>query len=529
MNEVGYEQNFKAGLYVRLSREDEDKNANDFSESIKNQKEFLSEYAIKHGYNIIDIYADDGISGTTFDRQDFNRMISDIEKGRINMVITKDLSRLGRDYIKTGEYLEKYFPEKNVRYIAVNDGYDSFKDENSNNEMAPFKAVFNDMYAKDISKKVRTALKTKQIKGEYLGTTPALGYKKDATTKGKLVIDETSSKYIKRIFSLYLSGKSILEISNILTKEGVPTPSQYAGVSNTQKYLTGVWNDKSVRFILKNEVYIGNTIQNKKRKVNYKINKQVELPKSQWIRVENTHEPIIEKKDFEMAQELLKSHSYNRKSIDTNRVNIHLLSGLLFCGNCGAPMTFIPTYNKREYYICCSTVKRYRKELNLCKRKLIKEKQVNNKIVEELKCLAKTYIKKQNIINKTGIENDEVYTQYLRAIKNIQGKIEDLQKVNINMYKDKVKEIITEKQFLQLLEESNREKEEHITKLQEMKKKYNELRTQEKNTNFLNEIIERTLNFEDIDRSTIGALIEKIIINNDESLEIEFKFKNPNY
>lgn len=320
MNQIGYEQNFKAGLYVRLSREDEDKkNINDFSESIKNQKEFLSEYAIKNGYSIVDIYADDGISGTTFDREDFNRMLNDIEIGRINMVITKDLSRLGRDYIKTGEYLEKYFPSKNVRYIAVNDGYDSFKDENSNNEMAPFKAVFNDMYAKDISKKVRTALKTKQIKGEYLGTTPAFGYKKDSKKKGKLIIDEESSKYVKRIFELYLSGKSILEISNILTKAEVPTPSQYAKIANTQKYIKGAWNDKSVRFILQNEVYIGNTIQNKRKKVNYKINKQIEIPKSQWIKVENTHEPIISKQDFEMAQEMLKCHSYNRRGRSSRR------------------------------------------------------------------------------------------------------------------------------------------------------------------------------------------------------------------
>jgi len=240
-------------------------------------------------------------------------MLNDIEIGRINMVITKDLSRLGRDYIKTGEYLEKYFPSKNVRYIAINDGYDSFKDENSNNEMAPFKAVFNDMYAKDISKKVRTALKTKQLKGEYLGTTPAFGYKKDSQIKGKLVIDEQSSEYVKKIFELYLSGKSILEISNILTKTEVPTPSQYAKIANTQKYIKGAWNDKSVRFILQNEVYIGNTIQNKRKKVNYKINKQVEIPKSQWIKVENTHDAIISKQDFEMAQEMLKHHSYNRR------------------------------------------------------------------------------------------------------------------------------------------------------------------------------------------------------------------------
>lgn len=537
MKEIGYEQNFKAGLYVRLSREDEDKqNINDFSESIKNQKEFLSEYAIKNGYSIVDIYADDGISGTTFDREDFNRMLGDIEIGRINMVITKDLSRLGRDYIKTGEYLEKYFPSKNVRYIAVNDGYDSFKDENSNNEMAPFKAVFNDMYAKDISKKVRTALKTKQLKGEYLGTTPAFGYKKDSKTKGKLLIDEESSKYVKRIFELYLSGKSILEISNILTKAKMPTPSQYAKIANTQKYIKGAWNDKSVRFILQNEVYIGNTIQNKRKKVNYKINKQVEIPKSQWIKVENTHEPIISKQDFEMAQEMLKRHSYKHKNMTKGQTqglplqNIkgknHLLSGLLYCGNCKAPMTFIPTYKKRGYYICCSTAKRYKKELNLCQMKLIKEIEIEEKVINTLKQITERYVDKNKITQKISVGADaSVRPNYIKILENLQTKITDLQKVNLNLYKDKVKGIITEQQFLELLEETNKEKEKYILQIQEINKKIEENKEQEKSDIVLKNVVDKILNFEDIDTNLIGLLIEKIIINLDGTMEIEFKFK----
>lgn len=528
MKEIEYEQNFKAGLYVRLSREDEDKqNTNDFSESIKNQKEFLAEYAVKNGYSIVDIYADDGISGTTFDREDFNRMLADIEFGKINMVITKDLSRLGRDYIKTGEYLEKYFPSKNVRYIAVNDGYDSFKEENSNNEMAPFKAVFNDMYAKDISKKVRTALKTKQIKGEYLGTVAPYGYKKDSKTKGKLVIDEVSSKYVKKTFELYLSGKSILEISNILTKLKIPTPSEYLKISNTQKYIKGAWNDKTVRFILKNEVYIGNTIQNKRRKINYKINKQIEIPKEQWLKVENTHQPIISRQDFEMVQEILNVHSY--KSVGAGLVSArnkrsHLLSGLLFCGNCKAPMTFIPMYNKQQFYICCSTAKRYKKELGLCKMKLYKEKEIEQIIIEQLKQITQQHIDSKKIINSVGA-GFHLCPDYKKAINNFKIKIQEIQKVSLNLYKDKVKNLITEKQFLELLKEINEEKEEYIFKMNEVKQKIENEKAQEKNNSILEQVIRQVLSLENIDNSTLSLLIEKIVLNLDGTIEINFKFR----
>jgi len=522
MNKTSYEQRFKAGLYVRLSREDEDKkDIHEFSESIKNQKEFLSQFAIKHGYSIVDIYADDGISGTTFDRNEFNRMIIDIENGKINMVITKDLSRLGRDYIKTGEYLEKYFPSKNIRYIAINDGYDSFKDENANNEMAPFKAVFNDMYAKDISKKVRTALKTKQLKGEYLGTTAPFGYKKDSEVKGKLIIDEESSQYIKKIFELFLSGKSINEIAYLLTALEIPTPSQYAKIANTQKYIKGVWNHKAVSFILQNEVYIGNMIQNKKRKVNYKLDKQVEIPKDKWIKIENTHQPIISKEDFKITQEMLKRRSYTHKKTRTHQV--HLLSGLIFCGKCKAPMTFIPGYKKKKYYVCCSVAKRYRQELGVCERRLFDETEINNKILITLKEMTKEYVDKEKIRRQIKQESNSLQPNYNQELQKIQNKIDEIQKLNVNLYKDKIRGLITEKQFLEILQEAEEEKEKYIAQIQEINKQIEQSKN-ESNESIFKEIIEQTLNFENINRNMIGALIDKIIINPDGTMEINFKF-----
>lgn len=315
----------------------------------------------------------------------------------------------------------------------------------------------------------------------------------------------------------------------------MPTPSQYAKIANTQKYIKGAWNDKSVRFILQNEVYIGNTIQNKRKKVNYKINKQIEIPKSQWIKVENTHEPIISKQDFEMAQEMLKRHSYKHKNITNGQTQglplqkhkekNHLLSGLLYCGNCKAPMTFIPTYKKRGYYICCSTTKRYKKELNLCQMKLIKETEIEEKVINILKQITQKYINKNRFETEICRGRTPGRPDYEKFLKTLQTKITDLQKVNLNLYKDKVKEIIAEKQFLELLEETNKEKEKYILQIQEINKKIEESKEQEKSDSILKNVVDKILNYEDVDANLVGLLIDKIIINLDGTIEINFKFK----
>ena len=200
---------YKVAIYIRLSKEDVDRGY-DESESIKNQRTLLTKYVENLGWNykLIDIYIDQGFTGTNFNRPDFQRMIKDIELGKINMVITKDLSRLGRDYIETGEYIEKWFPEKNVRYISVTDGIDTFANNNGNNDIAPFKSILNDMYSKDLSKKIRTALHTMQKEGKWVGGRTALGYMKDPNDKNKLIICEPEEKIVKTIFNMAISRKS---------------------------------------------------------------------------------------------------------------------------------------------------------------------------------------------------------------------------------------------------------------------------------------------------------------------------------
>ena len=199
---------YKVAIYIRLSKEDVDRGY-DESESIKNQRTLLTKYVENLGWNyeLVDIYIDQGFTGTNFNRPDFQRMIKDIELGKINMVITKDLSRLGRDYIETGEYIEKWFPEKNVRYVSVTDGIDTFANNNGNNDIAPFKSILNDMYSKDLSKKIRTALHTMQKEGKWVGGRTALGYMKDPNDKNKLIICESEAKIVKKIFNMAISRK----------------------------------------------------------------------------------------------------------------------------------------------------------------------------------------------------------------------------------------------------------------------------------------------------------------------------------
>ena len=288
---------YSVGLYIRLSREDDDKT--EMSESITNQKSLLLQYVKENNLRVYDIYIDDGYSGTNFDRPDFNRLLNDIELGKINMVITKDMSRLGRDYIGTGNLIEKYFPEHNVRYIAVTDNIDTFLDS-SNNDIAPFKAIMNDMYAKDISKKIKSSLKAKMKEGKWVGGRCPFGYNQDKNDKNHLVINKEQADIVKRIFNMCLEGLSFYKIAKKLTNEKVKTPAEYYNFEWKSHYNLryGEWHSKTIRDILTNRMYIGDLVQNKRSKVNYKVKKIVKNNTNDYIIVENTHEAIIDREIF---------------------------------------------------------------------------------------------------------------------------------------------------------------------------------------------------------------------------------------
>lgn len=240
-------------MYIRLSREDGDKQE---SESIGNQRKILQRYIKENNLTLIKEYVDDGVSGTTFDRPGFNKMLEDIENRTINMVITKDLSRLGRDYITVGEYTEKYFPSNNIRYVALTDGIDTYIDS-TNNDITPFKAIMNDMYAKDISKKIRSVFKEKQKNGEYMCSIPAYGYKRHPTIKNKLIIDEQVRNVVEKIFDMYVNGHGSVDIVNFLNSNKYLSPSGYrkTGIIQDENKTGYNWNEITLCSMLRNEVY----------------------------------------------------------------------------------------------------------------------------------------------------------------------------------------------------------------------------------------------------------------------------------
>ena len=342
------DKDYSVGLYIRLSREDENKI--DVSESITNQKSLLLQYVKENNLKVYDIYIDDGYSGTTFDRPGFNRLIDDIENKLVNMVITKDMSRLGRDYIKIGYYLEKYFPEHNIRYIAITDNIDTYLD-NSNNDIAPFKAIMNDYYAKDISKKIKSSLRAKQKEGKWVGSRCPYGYDKDINNKNHLVINEEQAGIVRYIFDLSLNGLTCFKIANKLTLENIKTPAQYYNFNwkNNYNMNMGKWHPKTIKDILTNRLYTGDLVQNRRSKVNYKIKKVVYNKECDYIIVPNTHEAIIDKELFDRVQSLIpKNVGRNDKSEN------HLLDGLLYCGECNHRISVSPRrkIDNRCYTVC---------------------------------------------------------------------------------------------------------------------------------------------------------------------------------
>lgn len=384
---------WRVAIYVRLSREDEkDEKYKGQSESIENQIKFLKRIVKDTGWIIYDIYIDDGYTGTNFNRPSFKRMIQDIERGEVNLVITKDLSRLGRDYIETGRYIEKYFPQKGVRYIAVNDNVDTYDRNNTNNDITPFKAVFNDMYAKDISKKVRTAIATKASAGDCIKAFLPYGYKKDLRNKSKIVIDEEVAHNVKKIFDMYMAGYSKSQIADELNEKGIITPLKYKQETtnyynpNIMSQASYIWNSTVINKILRDRIYVGDLVQLKYKKVNYKVNKMEKVPIEQHIIVENNHPAIISREIYNTVQKMLDRQTNEWSYYKRKR---HLLTGLVFC-ECGCRVTYNKNHGKFFRCICSSYKKHGRRFCN--KIHYLREDDLINAVMISLQFNIKKYL-----------------------------------------------------------------------------------------------------------------------------------------
>ena len=491
------------------------------SESIINQKEFLTKYVSKQkNWILTDIYIDDGFTGTNFNRPSFIKLKKDIEQGKINMVITKDLSRLGRDYIDTGYYLEKYFPSKNVRYISVNDGIDTFS-KNSNNDIGPFMSVVNDMYAKDISKKVRTVKRTKAEKGEFIGAFAPYGYKKNPSDITKLVIDEKVAEIVKYIFNEYVSGNGLTYIAHRLNERKIPCPSIYKQQNCNYhcKTISGLWGHNTIKSILTNKVYIGNLIQHKGEMVSYKVKKYRLLPKSEYLIKENAHEAIIDKKTFELAQDILKRKAHN---IHKKENKEHLLSGLLYCPRCNNKYTYqMQSGLKNDMVAICSMYNRYGKDY--CKRIAIRESTLNEFVVQDLRNILQEKIDKESLIN--SIDKSDINNEKKKIEKNISennNRIKKMTKILETLYEDRVNGVIDIKQFISYSENYKKEQQEleQENKRLNLKLQNYENRREKELKKYIKEII----SFEKIDRNIILNLINSIEIMDKNNIKINYKF-----
>lgn len=509
---------YNVGLYIRLSREDGDKHE---SESITNQKSLLLQYTKENNLRVYDIYIDDGFSGTNFDRPAFKRLISDIESKKINMVITKDMSRLGRDYIGTGELVEKYFPSKEVRYISVTDNIDTYLDS-SNNDIAPFKAIMNDMYAKDISKKIKSSLKAKQKEGKWVGGRTPFGYDKDPDNKNHLVVNTEQASIVKRIFDLSIDGLSYFKIAKKLTEENVKTPAQYYSFEWKNHYdlKYGQWHSKTIQDILTNRIYTGDLVQNKRNKVNYKIKKVVKNNPSDYIVVENTHEAIIDKDTFNEVQSKLPKNVGR-----CEKKEIHLLDGLLYCGDCGHRISVTPRRKKdNRCYTICNYYRSYMKK-TLCTTHSNNYDKLEKIIINSLKEECLRYINKKTI--KEVVMNNINKKDEVSTLKDIKMLEEEVKRINDNLdniYLDKLNNKITIEQFDRLTAKLNNELKIKKDKLVELNYEKNNQENTNINNQEIEEYINKFLSMDEPSRELIVNLIDRIEIYEDKTINVKVTF-----
>lgn len=521
-------QEYKAAIYIRLSKEDGDKEE---SESVVNQRKILKAYAKENKYKIYGEYIDDGYTGTNFNRPDFKRMINDIENKRINMVITKSLSRLGRDYIETGRYIETYFPEKEIRYIAILDDVDTFLDKNC--DTVAFKNIMNDYYAKETSKNIKKTKNKKKLEGFYYTSYAPFGYKK-VSKSGNLEIDEVQAEIVRRIFDLFSEGYGTYQIARILTDEKVETPGlqmKMTCVVNNITNTTDKWNHNTIRRMLENQIYIGNCVQNKTKKISYKSKKIIQIPAEEQSIIRNHHTPIISKEKWDIVQKMLKNHK-NAKVRETDV----MFKGLLYCSHCNNKLSIRTKVNHnksgdvtRRYILCNNANKKYTNKP--CYKKYINYDTFEEKAISKITDTLELYI------NSKAFKDEEVLRKILDAQSNkgsIKKKIEKLEKdlENVNkkittLYNDKLNGLLEEQDF-KLFSEGLVNERHRIEKILNENQKELESFQEDTNNNRIKsdmqKIIKKILKSKEYTKEIINQLVNRIEVDKDNHAIIYFNF-----
>ena len=518
--EISNPKDYHAALYIRLSKEDENEGP---SGSVTNQQSLLHAFVREHRLDVYDTYIDDGWSGTSFDRPGFQRMLRDIEAGRVNMVITKDLSRLGRDYIMTGHYMERYFPEKRVRYISLLDGVDTGI-ESSANDITPFRAIMNDMYAKDISKKIKSVKHDKQRKGEFIGGKPMYGYRMHPSEKNRIVIDEDAAPVVRRIFAMALAGTSCRQIAVRLNEEGVLSPAAYAGLTlSCHGPYSGQWSSERITAMLKNETYIGNMVQGRTARISYKTKKCLRRQPEQWVVVEHTHEPLIDPETFRKVQLMVNSRRNTR-----SRTYDFLLKGLIFCHECGYPLAVMNRRNaagEDRLFFVCRTYQRFTKA-GVCSCHSIKEQTVTEAVIERTRNVCETYLNPERLrpIAAAAVAASGRVDGREEELSALHARIDSMTAHLDRMYMDRLNGLLADVDFERLYRRIKAER----TALEE---KLRELEAQKKTPvpieDRARELVQQFLHCAFTSRELLVSLIERIELTESKEIIIRFRFREP--
>ena len=526
-------QPISAALYMRLSRDDENTGE---SNSIETQRKIITQYAKDKNIPVYSEYVDDGYSGMNYDRPAFTRMMDDVDNGKVNCIITKDLSRFGREYIQTGFYLEILFPSRGVRYIAVNDNEDS---ENGLSDFVPFKSLFNDFYAKDTSRKVRAAHKAQFQSGERFCSYAPLGYKKDPEDKNHLVIDDETRWIVERIYSLALQGSGAAKISRILVEEQISTPAYlnykrygtfarfFEGKSDSKQY---EWDITTVKKILKDETYIGNTVHCRQTKLSYKSKKRVNRPPEDWVTVANTHEAIISQDDFALVQQMIAARRRPRSDGTTQ-----IFAGLVKCADCGCSLVYGMNNQRKTAFFQCS---RYAQGFGQCSMHYIRYDVLYAYVLSRLQHWANAVQQNEGaildglqkaVVSEQGAGDKRTATEINAARKRL-AKLDNLL---AKLYEDRLNGTVSERNFSMLTEKYQREQDELTAKIETLTAQLETVKQQTDGIEKWIDAVKRYTNPTELTAEMLNELIEKIVVHSavklpnktrEQEIEIYYRF-----
>ena len=507
---------FRAAIYCRLSKDDD---LDGESASIANQRAMLENYCEKQGWEVVAVYQDDGYTGLNMERPDLKRMLKAIERKQVNLVITKDLSRLGRNYLQTGTLIEDFFPRHGVRYIAMNDGIDTLRE---NNDIAPFKNILNEMYSKDISKKVHSSYLLKAQKGEFTGCLAPFGYRKDPEDKNHLLVDGETAPIVRQIFLWALEGNGPNYIRRRLEEQRIPCHTWWnrqRGLRNTRTKWEKkdpengkfIWDFSVIKDLLMNPVYAG-AIASQKKDYRFKLGTIREKKPQDWIVVEQRHEPIIDRRSFDLVQSKLQSRQRPRQNGETS-----LFAGLIKCGECGKSLTIRTTHAKHPQQIyACKTYGAFGK--NHCTQHRVEYSTLYRLVLNKIRECARAALMDGEAVAGKLTDTCEAEQKgqreaLERALAKDTERMDVLEKMMLRLYEDMMAGRISEANFNLMLEKTQKEQAEVKARVEDARKKLSDEARIESDAKQWVDAIQEYADITELDAATLNRLIKEIVVH----------------